>query len=146
MAGITNKGKYLMQACYFNAMAAAAPFKAVLITGTVPTADTNLLSQLTECPEGNGYTTGGISVAQAAPDLVVTEDDANDLSSTVVKDLQWTASGGSIPISGGDGISALVLCDDDDNVLAWWELSSPTTLSVGQALICEDNSIRFVES
>jgi hypothetical protein len=153
MAGWTNKGK--MRAGlegYFRAVATPTNLYVALVTSaSAPDADTNTLSDLTEITAGNGYTTGGYQLTPGATDFdVLTEDDTNDRALIQIKDIVWTASGGSIPSAGG-GARYAVLIDDnatvaDREVLAYWDLTSDRTVSDGQTLTLQDCELRLNES
>lgn len=67
-----------------------------------------------------------------------------------IKDVSWTASGGSIP-SSGSGARYAVLTDDNATVgnrevLAYWDLTSDRTVSDGQTLTLQDLEIDANES
>lgn len=149
--GWTNKGKYRMLDWVFRATAAPTNFFVALVTSAAaPTADTNTLSQLTEIANGNGYTTGGYSLTKNSTDFdVLNENDANDRGEIQIKDVAWTAATGSLPASGG-GARYAVLVDDNATVgsrevLAYWDLTSDRTISVGQTLTLQDLELRFTE-
>jgi len=74
-----------------------------------------------ELPTGNGYTTGGSTLAGVA----VTEDDANDRTSILWSSVSWLASGGSIGPSPG----AIIIDDTvaDDPIVAYIEFSAEKT-------------------
>jgi len=140
MAGFTNRGKKKLLECLFNGAALPTNFYVALVTSAVaPVADTNVKSELTEIANGNGYVTGGISLTKNTTDFpTLTESDASDLASILVKNLVWTASGGNLPVS-GNGARYAVLTDDNATqgsreVWAYWDLVSDRTVSVGQAL------------
>lgn len=123
-------------------------FYVALITSAVaPTVDTNTFTELTEVAAGNGYTSGGISIARNATDFDVwTDDDTNNYGLMQIKDTVWTASGGSLPGS-GDGARYAVLLDDNGTVSArevwaWWDLTSDRTVSTGQTLTLADLELR----
>lgn len=144
MANWTNKGKFRLLEAMARAAAFPASFNVALVTSaTAPTADTNTFSQLTEIAAGNGYTTGGINVTRDATGFpTITEDDAGDRGQAIIKDLVWTASGGSLPAS-GNGARYAVLLDNNATVAsrevwAWWDLSSDRTVSTGQTLTIND--------
>lgn len=152
MAGWTNKGKFRMLGWVFNGVSLPTNFYVALVTSaTAPTADTNTLSQLTEITAGNGYTSGGISLSKNTTDFdVITEDDTNDRGHIEIKDLVWTASGGSLPAS-GNGARYAVLTDDNATVgsrevYAYWDLSSDRTVSSGQTLTLQNSALRLNES
>ena len=153
----TNRGKYLLLKWAFCAEALPDNFYVMLITNAVvPTEDTNTFSELTEIADGNGYTEGGyeLYVDSSSPDFdVLTEDDTNDRAIIQIKDLIWTASGGSIPAS-GDGARYAVLTNGtggsaeiigDREVLAVWDLISSRTATVGQAIKLANCELRAVE-
>ncbi len=148
MPGISNRGKFNILRAIFRAQALPTNFFVALVTSAVaPTADTNVKSELTELANGNGYVTGGISLAKNSTDFdVLTEDDTNDRALVQIKDLVWTASGGSLPAAGGARYA--VLTDDNATqgsreVWAFWDLTSDRQVSVGQTLTLQDAEIRL---
>jgi hypothetical protein len=152
MAGWTNKGKMSILDAYFRNNGAPTNFYILLATSaTAPTQDTNTVSDLTEIAAGNGYTTGGYSLTPGATDFdVLNEDDTNDRGDIQVKDVAWTATGGSIPGS-GDGARYAVLTDDNGTVAnreiyAYWDLSSDRSVSSGQTLTLLNLELRLTES
>ena len=152
MPGWTNKLKYNILGWTFRGVALPTNFYVALVTSAVaPTADTNTKSELTEIANGNGYTTGGISLTKNTTDFdVLTEDDANDRGLIQIKDLVWTASGGSLPGSGG-GARYAILTDDNATqgsreVFAYFDLSSDRSVSNGQTLTLQDCELRINES
>ena len=152
MAGWTNKGKMSILDAYFRNTGAPTNFFVGLVTvATAPDADTNVLSDLTEITAGNGYTSGGYSLTKNSTDFdVLTEDDTNDRGLIQVKDVVWTASGGSIPSAGAGAYYAVMLDDDgtpaDREVYQYWSLSSARSVSDGQTLTLQDLEIRINES
>jgi hypothetical protein len=71
-----------------------------------------------ELANGNGYTTGGVTMTGVA----VTEDDTNNKASVTWNNPQWTASGGNIgPMSG----CMVVDTTDTDNCIVMWIPFSP---------------------
>jgi hypothetical protein len=152
MAGWTNKGKYrALELVFRNGTEPTAFYVALVTSAVAPTQDTNTLGQLTEIAAGNGYTSGGISVARDATDFdVLTENDTDDRGLIQIKDLVWTASGGSLPGS-GSGARYAVLTDDNGTVGSrevwhYWDLSSDRTVSSGQTLTLVDCEMRINES
>ena len=146
----TNKGKYRLLDWVFRGTTMPTNFYVALVTSaTAPTADTNTLSELTEIAAGNGYTTGGYSLTPGATDFdSITEDDTNDRGEVQIKDVVWTASGGSLPGS-GSGARYAVLLDDNATVgsrevLAWWDLTSDRSVSDGQSLTLQDLEMRLL--
>ena len=152
MAGWTNRGKFNALGQRYRGVALPTNFYMALFTSAAaPTADTNLFSDLTEINAGNGYTTGGISLTKNTTDFdVLTEDDVNDRALVQIKDLVWTASGGSLP-NGGSG--ARYACLTDDNVTVanreveqYFDLTSDRSVSDGQTLTLVDCELRLNES
>ena len=152
MAGITNRGKYKILNYYFRRQGTLPTnFYIPLITSAVaPTADTNTLSELTQIASGNGYTTNGISLTPGTTDFdVMTEDDTNDKAILQLKDIVWTASGGSMPGS-GNGARYAPLTDDNAtpgsrDVIAWWDLVSDRVISDTQTLTLQNCEIDLTE-
>jgi hypothetical protein len=143
-SGWTNRGKKLVLDYVFRATALPANFYVALVTSaTAPTADTNTMADLTEIAAGNGYTSGGYSLTKNSTDFdVLTEDDTGDKALIQIKDVAWTASGGTLPAS-GNGARYAVLTDYNAtvsarNVLAWWDLVSDRSVSTGQPLTLQD--------
>lgn len=152
MAGMTNKGKFRLLGWALRGDALPTTFYVALVTvAVVPVADTNTKSELTELVNGQGYTTGGIAVNNDSTDFDVhTEDDANDRALIQVKDLVWTASGGTLPASGA-GASYAVMTDDNGTqgsreILFYWSLGSAYSVSDGQTLTLQNLEIRINES
>ena len=152
MSGITNRGKYKFLDWLFRGTALPTNFYIALVTSAVaPAADINTKSELTEIANGNGYTTGGISLTKNSTDFdVLTEDDANDYSLVQLKDQVWTASGGSLPGS-GNGARYAVLTDDNATqgsrlILSFWDLVSVRSVSVDQTLTLQNCEIRLAEA
>jgi hypothetical protein len=147
MAGITNRGKYLLLGYAFRGTTLPTHYYVALCTSaTAPTADTNTLSELTQIAATQGYTTNGIQLTPNGTDFdTYTEDDAGDKAVLKIKDLVWTASGGNMPAS-GNGARWAVLTDDNATpanrqVLAYWSLVSDRTISDTQTLTLADLEI-----
>ncbi|MCH9050619.1 MAG: hypothetical protein IIA72_06005 [Proteobacteria bacterium] len=152
MAGWTNKGKFSALDAYMRNAGAPTNFNIALFTSaTTPTADTNLVSDLTQIATGNGYADGGLAVNRNATDFdVLTEDDTNDRGLVQIKDIVWTAAGGPIPASGG-GARWAALTDDNATVASrevyfYWNLVSDRSVSDGQTLTLQDCEIRINEA
>lgn len=152
MAGWTNKGKYKVLGWSFRAETIPTNFYIALFTSaTAPTQDTNTKSELTEIAAGNGYTAGGISIAKNSTDWDVwTEDDTNDRGLIQLKDMVWTASGGTLPASGN---GARYACITDDNatqgsreIYAYFDLTSDRSVSDTQTLTLQDCELRLNEA
>ena len=148
---VTNRGKRVILEEFFRNPTEFTNLFAVLCTSTTtPTVDTNTLSELTQIASGNGYTTNGISLSRNSTDFdVLTEDDTLDRAFIQIRDLVWTASVGSLPAS-GLGARWAALTDDNvtpgsRQVIAYWDLVSDRTVSVGQTLTLVDCEIRGTE-
>lgn len=149
MAGWTNKGVRRLLGWVFRGETLPTNFYVALVTSAAaPSADTNTLSDLTQIAAGNGYTSGGFSLSKNSTDFdTLTENDTNDRAELQIKDVQWTASGGSLPAS-GNGARYAVLTDDNATVgsrevLAYWDLASDRSVSVGQSLTLQDLELRL---
>lgn len=152
MAGMTNRGKYMLLGWPF--VAATIPtnfFLALLTSATTPDADTNLMSDHTQIAVGNGYLDGGYSLTPGGTDFDVwTEDDGNDRGFVQIKDIVWTATGGPLPIT-GNGARWAVLTKDgavvaDREIYDYFDLVSDRSVSQDQTLTLEDCEIRINES
>ncbi len=152
MAGLTNKGKYnTLDWCFRTNSTPTNLYIALVTSAVAPDADTNTLGQLTQIAVGNGYTDGGYQLTPNDTDFdVLTEVDASDRADMQIKDVTWSAAGGSIPDS-GDGARYAVLTDDNATesareVLGWWDLVSDRTVSNGQDLTLQDLELRLQET
>lgn len=152
MAGWTNRGKFLVLDAYFRAQNQAASFEVHLVTSAAtPTADTNVLTDLTEIADGNGYAQStGFALARNTTDFdVMTEDDTGDMGFIQAKDVVWTASGGPIPASGNGARYAVCTTPDagagNKKVIAFWDLTADRTVSVGQSLTLQNCELRLTE-
>jgi hypothetical protein len=130
-----------------NGSEPTAMYLALVTSATAPTVDTNTKSELTEVANGAGYTTGGISLTRNSTNFPVVEDDTNDWMNLDIPDQSWTASGGSIPASGGQARWA-ILTDDNATqgsreVWYWWDLTSDRTVSDTQVLSLVNLIIRL---
>lgn len=157
MAGWTNRGKLRIceMALANTAQSGFIPtnfFVHLLTPATAPTAGTNTLGQVTQIADGNGYNTSGYTINRDTTDWdVQTEDDANTIAYLQLKDIVWTAAGGTLP-SGGSGARWAVLCSDNTTTLGirevfhYWDLSSEREVSNGQTLTLQNCEARLAES
>lgn len=142
--GITNRGAFLILQYAFRGGTRPTNFYVGLVTSaTAPTVDTNTFTELTEIANGNGYTTGGLSLTPGATDFdTLTEDDSGNLALIQIKDVVWTASGGTLPGSGSGARYAVLLTDEatvaNRQVIAWWDLTSDRSVSSGQTLTLQN--------
>lgn len=152
MAGVTNKGKYaLLEIAFRNASVPTVYYIALVTSAAAPTADTNTFADLTEIAAGNGYTAGGISLSKNSTDFdVLTEDDTNDRALIQLKDIVWTASGGTLPASGGGARYAIITDDNGTQsarrVISYFDLTSDRSVSSGQTLTLQNCEIRINEA
>lgn len=119
---------------------------------TAPTHATKTFSELNEITAGNGYTAGGFLLQPGGADFdALTEDDDAATVELSLKNVSWTASGGSIPAS-GDPARYVVICAEDDSspevvgdraVLWYASLGRDRVATVGQALLLTGLDIRF---
>lgn len=142
---VTNRGKLRILQYALQARTQPADWKAILVTDT-PTEATNVLSDLTEVANGNGYTTGGIAIANTTSGWdVSSEDDTDNYAEIQMIDAVWTASGGDIPAS-GDNPRYIVVCNDeaDPEVIAYHEVfATPQKILSGLSLTVADFFIRM---
>ena len=153
MAGWTNKGKMRLLETIRGA-ALPTNFYCMLCTSAdAPDADSNTVGGaggVTEVSTGNGYSTGGISLTKNATDFdEISEDDSGNLGSLKIRDLVWTASGGTLPAS--DSARYAVITDDaatvaDREIWFFFDLASDRQVSSGQTLTLADCDIRLTES
>lgn len=144
----TNRGLFLMYGWVFRGVALPTNFYAALCTNaTPPTVDINTLGELTQIAVGNGYTDGGIQLSRNATDFdVLTENDTDDRVELQLRNLVWTAAGGTLPASGA-GARWLALCTDEvtvanRQVVAYHDLQSDRQVSDGQPLTIIDAELR----
>ena len=152
MAGITNKGKYRMLDVFFRGAASPTLFYVALCTSaSAPGASKNVITDMVEIASGNGYSTGGASVARDSTDFdTLTEDDSASRGLIQIKDMVFTAVGGNLP-SSGNGARYAVLLDSNSTaslreVYTFWDLTSDRTVSDTQTLTLQDLELRLNES
>lgn len=115
--GFTNRGKIRMLELLLQGASPPGGFAIALVTDNIiPGPDTNLFGDLEEIVSGNGYNPGGVAISR---DLVgfptALEDDALDKGSITMKDVTFTATGGTLPAS-GDGVKFAVLTDNNATI------------------------------
>lgn len=144
MAGFTNKGKYRLLETLRGVSLPTNFYAHLCDSTTAPDADTNTLSQLTQI-SGNGY--AAISLTKNTTDFsAIVEDDGNDDSELTIKDLTWTASGGTLGAA-----RYLVITNDDSTesdreVWFWFDLGSDQSVSDGQDLSLTGFKLKIAES
>lgn len=128
---VTNRGAKLQVDVFWRGAAGPTTFYAALCS-TLPTVDTNTLSELTQVSATNGYTNGGMTVSRSSTGFPsVTEDDTANTAYVSLATLTLTASGGSIGpfqyvvITGDGGTVA------NRETLAWFALPAAVTIPNG---------------
>lgn len=144
-------GQYVIQSTTANEIVIESAYTAETLDGNeeifvVPSVLTNTTSDLTEVANGNGYTTGGVSVARdlSTGFKSLTEDDTNALASLKLQDVEWTGSGTGIPTS-GEKPRYPAMKDDSNNIICWWDLGDETTVLNGQTLRLKEQQISAKE-
>lgn len=98
----------------------------VALTNTAPTSANTVLANITEVSNGNGYTTGGISVG-----TITGAQTSGTFKLTGGTDPVWTASGA------GFTARYAVLYNDTPTspakpLIGWWDYGSSVTLAAGE--------------
>ena len=144
MAGFTNKGKYRLIETLRGVSLPTNFYAHLCDSTTAPSADLNTLSELTQI-SGSGY--AAISLTKNTTDFsAIVEDDGNDDSELTLKDLTWTASGGTLGAA-----RYLVITDDnategDREVWFYFDLGSDQSVSDGQDLTVSGFKFKLSES
>lgn len=149
-SGWTNRGAFNVLGVTFRAASIQGSAFAVFLAlaSDAPTVDDNVKTDVSEIATGNGYSEGGINVARNSTDWdTLTELDASDYSFVQLKDIVWTASGGSIPAS-GNGARYMCLTDQhatpsSREMWSFWDLASDRTISNGQTLTIQNAEMRI---
>ena len=161
-SGVTDKGKaWILEAAFRKqinggAISSDVLYVALITDSTTPNANHDTWNDLNgaEIASGNSYDAGGAAIARGTGDFDAISDDAtaesNNYGHVQLKNIEWTADGGSIPNS-GDGARYAILMDNAggaaDNtankVLAWWDLGSDRSVADGQKLSLQDMEIRL---
>ena len=143
-SGWTNRGLKCVLNAYCRADGSDEPagFKLILIvTGNTPDSDTTVVSGLTELANGNGYTTGGATVARSSSGFeAVGEDQTNNRATIELQDVTWNITG-----AGVSGIQYAILVDDaaTPNVIAYFDLNGPKEQVAGQPFTVKDATLRL---
>lgn len=137
--GFTNRGFKLLLDYVFRAAELPSNLYLALASAlTTPSADFNTFGQFSEAPAGNGYTTGGSELSLNSTDFAtVTENDVDGYTTLALKNIVWTASGGSIPASGLGARYAPLTTDDatiaNREVLGYFDLEANSIATTGLA-------------
>jgi len=109
------------------------------------------LGQLTQITAGNGYTDGGFELTPGATDIPTsTQDNSGDKAFVRIKDIAWTASGGTLP-SSGDGARWAVLTDDNATVanrqvIAYFDLNANRQIGNTEVLTLQNLTLELTEA
>lgn len=141
---MTNYGKKkLLDICFRNGTAPTS-FKLMLCADNdagdfQPTPDTETPTTLKEINAGNGYVAGGSSITRNSTGFPTLGYDLSaDFGYISLKNVTFTASGGSIPASGRP-IRYAVLLDQSSHALAYCEVSATgLTIPNGQTFVIQN--------
>ncbi len=146
MNGLTLRGVRRMLAIALQGETPPTSFYVALVQASpAPTALTTVLSSLTQVANGNGYVSGGIQLDRDAVDFDVLTEDTSGLSVYLqIRDVSWTATGGSIV-----GASYAVLTNyhatmGSREVWAYWPFGAARTVTVGRTLPLTDLEVSLV--
>lgn len=110
----------------------------VALTNTAPLATDSLLGNITQVANGNGYTTGGISVG-----TITGAQTSGTFKLTGGTDPVWTASGA------GFAARYAVLYNDTptspaDPLIGWWDYGSSVTLAAGETFTVDLDQVNGI--
>jgi hypothetical protein len=145
---ITNRGLKLLLQWALQDVSAPSTFYAILLpSGATVNVDVNTVSDTSEIPAGNGYTSGGVAVARSNLGFIdLTEDDTNNWATIEVKNTEFTTSGGAIPTSGDIRYMAITTDEAavaDRQILFVFDLGSSITIPDGKYLNVKDGIIKL---
>lgn len=134
---VTNRGLYLILSHFLRNSPEPAKFYLALLNDDVePDYVNNTLGDdAWEIADGNGYTEGGKEVGRNTTDFpTLTLDQMNELASVTLKDIDFTASGGSI----GPAYRCALVTDEETpanrNLIAVWDFGGNYTVNSGETL------------
>lgn len=135
MSSMTNRGKAILLSSTFQGVNVPTQFTLHLILSDSPEPGplTDTLSELTELSRTE-YEPAVVSREEAS--FLLTEGDVGEASYIVLPDVSFTAGVNRIPLDEGHYIGFVVLCDQDENVLAYWSGESGY-ISPGRSLILQ---------
>lgn len=156
-SGFTNIGKIRLLEMALRdtqdsaAMDTAPLYLALMTSAASLSVETTTFDTATQIVTGNGYTDGGDVVTRDGSDLTVWDTLAIDTASAYgyirLKDMVWTASGGSLPASGNGAYYAVLLDDNatigSRQVYAWIDLTTARSIGSGATLTLQDIEIRL---
>jgi hypothetical protein len=103
----------------------------IALTNSAPVNTNTVLANITQIANGNGYTTGGATVASTS------WDQTSGTAALVGDDVVFTASGSMGPFR------YAVLYNDtsaSDSLLGWWDYGSAVTLATGETFTVDFGS------
>ena len=146
MAGFTNKGKYRLLETLRGVSLPTNMYVALCTSAAAPTQDSDTLSEMTQIGTSTGYTSGGLAVAiSTAGFTAIVEDDTNDDSELTIKDLVWTASGGTLGAARYAVLTDDNATEDDREIWAYYDLGSDQSASSGQTLTLSGFILKLAE-
>lgn len=96
----------------------------LLLTNTAPSLTATQASDITEIANGNGYTTGGVTLTTTSSGQTL------GVYRCIVADYVLTASGGSV----GPFRYAVLIDSSADSLIEYWDRGSSVTLTTGQSM------------
>lgn len=145
---VTNRGMFLILAMAFRNTDESL-YLVLLTNDTPPTVDANTLADVSEMAAGNGYTSGGQAITRNSTDFdSLVEDDTGDSATILIKDIAWTASGGTLPASGNSpaywGLTTGEVTVSARQLIAYGDIT-PTgaVVSAGQAFTVPDAGVKL---
>lgn len=136
ISGWTNRGLRNAVGKLTGTIEPIGPLMIALCTkNVVPTPDTNLLSELEEVADGNGYTAGGQEVGWGHFESL-TENDTLQIGEVILKNVTWEAWPGPIPYE-GDAPRYAVGCalrSGNLEVWFWYDFGTDEPRDVGTTL------------
>lgn len=108
----------------------------VVLSNVLPLATNNVLANITQIANGNGYVTGGLTVTQTSSSQV------GGIYKLVVADGTWVATGGSI-----GPFQYVAMYNDtaiNDDLIGWWNYGTPLTITVGNSFTVDFDAINGV--
>jgi len=146
MAGFTNKGKYRLLETLRGVSLPSNMYVALCTSAAAPTQDTDTLSEMTQIGTSTGYTSGGISLNMDTTDWsAIVEDDTNDDSEITIKELVWTASGGTLGAARYAVLTDDNATEDDREIWAYYDLGEDKSASSGQTLSLSGFKLKLAE-
>lgn len=150
MSGWTNAHKAnILRQVYQRTTLPTKLYIALVTSDEVPDEDTNVFGDLTEIDDGNGYVAGGFELTPGDTDFdYVEEDDTGNLGRVQVKDVEWTADGGPIPVT---GTAAYAVMTDDNvtpanrKILHYWSLGGERSVQDGSPFRLINLEMRLLE-